>query len=93
MVNLIAAIKEVTAEQDSSNSATDEIPPVLPHMLVKMHGRDFARIIWEQRSHLLLGPWTETTIEQIEHEFQQLQSAYLSEPNLKRVLDECDNMT
>ena len=46
MVNLIEGIDAVTAERDSVNEATEEnLPPVLPHELVKLCGAEFAAII------------------------------------------------
>jgi hypothetical protein len=45
VVNLIAGIARVVAEQDSMNEAVNEIPPILPHMLLKRHGKDFAEVL------------------------------------------------
>ena len=45
VVNLIAGIARVVAEQDSLNEAANEIPPILPQMLLKLHWKDFAEVL------------------------------------------------
>ena len=30
------------------NEATNEIPPILPHMLLKLHGKEFAEVLQKQ---------------------------------------------
>jgi hypothetical protein len=41
-VDLIAKIAAIVCERDSRNDAADFMPPVLPHQLVKLRGREFA---------------------------------------------------
>ena len=53
VVNLIAGIARVVAEQDSMNEAAKTIPPILPHVLLKLHGRDFAEVLQKQKERLL----------------------------------------
>ena len=45
VLNLIAGIARVVAEQDSMNEAANEIPPMLPHMHLKLYGKDFAEVL------------------------------------------------
>jgi hypothetical protein len=53
MVDLIEDIEAMTVERDSSNEATEEnLPPVLPHELVKLCGAEFAAIIRKQQERL-----------------------------------------
>lgn len=93
VVNLIARIADVVAERDSSNeSAADEIPPVLPHLLVKLRGRDFSQVLRIQRNRLL-KTWSQVEINDIELEFQGLKMAYQNEEALKNVLNGCDHTT
>ena len=53
VVNLIAGIARVVAEQDSMNEAAKTIPQILPHVLLKLHGRDFAEVLQKQKERLL----------------------------------------
>ena len=79
-------------ERDSSNEAAEEIPPVLPHLLVKLRGREFSRVLRIQRNRLL-KTWSQVEINDIELEFQGLKMAYQNEEALKNVLDGCDHTT
>ena len=45
VVNLIAGIARVVTEQDSMNEAANEIPPILPHMLLNLCGKNFAEVL------------------------------------------------
>ena len=93
MVNLIEGIEAVTAERDSSNEATEEdLPPVLPHELVKLRGAKFAAIIRKQQERL--QEWVlAVEANKIEQEFQELKLAYQTEESFKNVLDQCDHKT
>jgi hypothetical protein len=44
-VNLVAGLTNIIAERDSVNDAAESMPPVLPHQLVTLRGREFANII------------------------------------------------
>jgi hypothetical protein len=92
VVDLIARIAHVVAERDSSNEAAEEIPPVLPHMLVKLRGGNFSQVLRIQRNRLL-KKWSQVEINDIELEFQGLNMAYQNEEALKNVLDRCDHYT
>jgi hypothetical protein len=48
-VNLIAGLTNIVAERDSANHAAESMPPVLPHQLVKLRGREFANNILQQK--------------------------------------------
>lgn len=91
-VELIAGIASIVAERDSQNDAADAIPPVLPHQLVKLRGREFADIVRLQTERLS-SRCSPHEIELIEQECQDLRAAYEREPSLKQVLDQCDSKT
>ena len=74
------------------NEAANEILPILPHMLLKLHGKDFAEVLQKQKERLLKR-WTECEIDAIECEFQELKLAYQNEGPLKDALDNCDYKT
>jgi hypothetical protein len=82
----------VVAEQDSMNEATNEIPPILPHMLLKLHGKDFAEVLQKQKERLLKR-LTEVEMDAIGHEFQELKLAYQNKGPLKDALGNCDYKT
>jgi hypothetical protein len=92
VVNLIAGIARVVAEQDSMNEAANEILSILPHMLLKLCGKDFAEVLQKQKE-CLLKRWTVVEIDAIEWEFQELKLAYQNEGPLKDALDNCDYKT
>ncbi|CAK9209291.1 unnamed protein product [Sphagnum troendelagicum] len=87
-VNLIAGVISIVAERDSSNEAATEMPPVLPHQLVMLRGREFSEILKVQTPRLRTT-CSITEIDIIEQEFAELQSAYHRERCFKAVLDAC----
>ena len=92
-VDLIAKIAAIVCERDSrKNDAADFMPPVLPHQLVKLPGREFADIVRLQIDRLS-SHWSPQHIEHIELNFQDLCSAYEREPAFKQVLDQCNSKT
>ena len=92
VVNLIAGITRVVAGQDSMKEAANEILPIVPHMLLKLRGRDSAEVLRKQKEYLLKR-WTDVEIDAIEWEFQELKLAYQNEGLLKDALDNCDYKT
>jgi hypothetical protein len=54
-VNLIASLTNTVAERDSVKYAAESMPPVLLHQLVKLRGREFADIIFQQKDRLSVG--------------------------------------
>ena len=80
---MIEGIEAVTAEGDSSNEATEEnLPLVLPHEFVKLHGAKFATIIRKQQERL--QEWVSVVeADKIEQDFQELKLAYQTEESLK----------
>ena len=91
-VELIAKISSIVCERDSRNDAADFMPPVLPHQLVKLRGREFADVVRLQFDRLS-ARWSPQHIEIIELDFQDLRSAYERESALKQALDQCDAKT
>src|SRR5438046_9878381 len=88
-------ISIVQVERDSTNarvSADANIPPVLPHQLVQLCGREFSQIVLKHHEHLREF-WTEEDIEQIERDFCELCNAYKYEQALQSKLDDCNDLT
>ncbi|CAI5717463.1 unnamed protein product [Hyaloperonospora brassicae] len=91
LLNLIAGLDEVVAERNSLNGvSSDVLPPVLPHELVTLNGRDFTAIVRAQRERLA-ARWVpisaEATMDYIETEFRDLKNAYRNETPLRNALD------
>jgi hypothetical protein len=91
-VNLIAGLTNIVAERDSVNHAAESMPPVLPHQLVKLRGREFADIILQQKDRLSVVCSLQK-MEHIERDFERLLGAYDREPSLKQALDQCSSTT
>ena len=90
-LKLIEGIDSVVAERSSVNDAAEEnLPPVLPHELVKLRGSQFSNIIRQQKDRLKTR-LSEIEIDRLEQEFQEMCLAYQSEDSLKNVLDQCDH--
>ena len=70
-VNLIAGLANIVAERDSRNDAAESMPPVLPHQLVKLRGREFTNIIMQQKDRLNVR-WSVNMIDHIKRDFEAL---------------------
>jgi hypothetical protein len=84
-------IVKIVAERDSSNQAGDELPPVLPHQLVKNDLRAFNGILSDQMPRLE-KKFTAIQIHQIGKDFTNLLRAYREETLFKRTTDSCNDL-
>ncbi|KAF4318051.1 hypothetical protein JM18_003501 [Phytophthora kernoviae] len=89
-VNLVAGLTSISDDMDETCS---ELPPVLPHELVEMRGRQFTVIVQSQMERLLLAGWSNQEIDWIEQEFQEFRGAYFRETVLKEALQKCTSQT
>ena len=92
VLDVVEGILAIQAEQDNSNSASDSLPPTLPHELVKIHRSAFGDILslhLDQLRQFL----SEQSIADIEVEHKKLVFAYQNEPIFKSKLDKCDHNT
>ena len=65
---IVEGIIEIQAEQDSRNLPASDLPPVLPHELVRLCPGEFGvRLIAKHLRQLQLT-WTDEDIEQIERD-------------------------
>jgi hypothetical protein len=101
VLDVLDGILQIQAERDSSNGIDDDLPPVLPHELVKIRGSEFG-IILERHLSQLRHLWRDEKIVAIEQQniklrFEQqdikLRFAYLNEPVLRDALNKCDHNT
>ena len=89
----VDALSNIVAERDAkNNSATDEVPPVLPVDLCNMNARDFNSALQQQRIRLR-GKFTETEVENIDEEFRSLRLAFREESGLRQALEDNEAKT
>ena len=75
MGNLVDGSITIQAERDSENCPTDDMPPVLPHELVKLRTGEFGINILARHLPQLRLTWTEDRIAQIEWDHRELRTA------------------
>lgn len=66
ILSLVDGIIAIQAERNSENGPADEIPPVLPHELVKLRTGEFGVNVLARHLPQLRLTWTEDEIAQIE---------------------------
>ena len=86
-ISIVEGIINIQAERNERNNADDDLPPVLPHELVKLSTSDFGKKIVDIHLQQLRHSWNERTIAEIEIQHRQLSIAYRQEPALKSALD------
>ena len=90
-VHLVEGIVNIQAERSDRNNAADDLPPVLPHELVKIPPGVYGATVIDPHILQLRHSWTEHDIGEIETEHRQLHIAYREEPALKSALDSYEN--
>jgi len=90
ILQVVEGILDVQAERDSANRPADDLPPVLPHQLVKLHGWEFTSIISIHLSHLKQF-WSDEQIAQLNVQHNDLLFAYRHESTLRKALDSCND--
>lgn len=91
-LRIINDILAIQAERTSENLPADDLPPVLPHKLVRLKGREFNDIVVHHKSRLS-SFWNDITIDIIEQQFKKLRLAYSTESPLRTALNKCDEKT
>ena len=87
-LTIVEGIINIQAERNERNNATDDLPPVLPHELLKMSTAEFGNQIVDVHLQQLRESWTEEDIAKIEKEHRQLRKAYRDEPAVKSAIDQ-----
>lgn len=91
LVVMVEGIRDIQAERDSCNRVSEDLPPVLPHELVKMRTSEFGRTIVDRHLQQLRYSWSEKTIMQIEKQYRQLCLTYQQDSSFKTAFDKCDS--
>jgi hypothetical protein len=89
-LQFVAGITKVVAERDEANSATDELPPVLPLELCSFSARDFTTSLQQQKIRLN-KKLTDEEIEQIGKEFRELRVAFREEGGMQQMLEDAQS--
>ncbi|GMH34121.1 hypothetical protein BSKO_01955 [Bryopsis sp. KO-2023] len=85
--SLVGGIAAIVAERDSDNRPDhSELPPVLPHQLVVLRGRDISAIVSGQRERLLTS-WTLEDIDYIEQDHSDLLEEYKNDTVFKSAIE------
>ena len=84
----MSAISSIASERGSDATPGQPLPAALPHQLARMRGREFGKLLREQRKRLLCS-FSEDDLVRIEEEQLELREAYRKESVVKRFLDNC----
>ena len=90
--SIVDGIVNIQVERNERNNADDDLPPVLPHELVKISTSDFGNTIVDTHLPQLRHSWSDETIMEIENQHRQLCIAYCKEPTLKSALDKYEEV-
>jgi hypothetical protein len=93
ILSIVDGIIAIQAERDSVNHPTDDMPPMLPHELVKLRTGEFGINILARHLPQLRLAWTEDQIAQIERDHRELREIYQRDHLLQSRLKECDHNT
>jgi hypothetical protein len=93
ILSIVDGIIAIQAERDSGNCPTDEMPPVLPHELVKLRTGEFGINILARHLPQLQLTWTEDRIAQIEQDHRELREIHQQDHLFQSRLKECDHKT
>ena len=93
VMQIVDGITNIQVERDGNNlPAEDQVPPVLPHELVKFKGRDFTRIVIKHLSRLKQF-WSNERINKLELQHRELLLLYQHNAVLRSEIDKCDHTT
>ena len=93
VMDLTSGIVTVQVERNSHNEPGNEIPPVLPHQLVKLRQRHFNEHIVRKQSRRLLTRWSLTKMRNIEQQFDELKTLFQQDKILQSDLSNCNSDT
>ena len=88
----INGFSRIVAERNEMNQPTDNLPPVLPHDLLKLRPYEFAQLIALHQQRLIAS-FNEEEIIGINEEFKKMKDAYRREEGLKAVIDGFNHKT
>ena len=90
--SIVEGIVNIQVERNERNDADDDLPPVLPHELVKISTSDLGNTVVDMHLPQLRHSWNEETIMEIENQHRQLRIAYCEELALKSALDKYEEV-
>lgn len=93
VLSIIDDVIDIQAERDSQNLPGDDIPPVLPHELVKICIEEFGINILIKHLPQFKKSWSDEQIVQIERDHRELRVIYYRDPLLRSAFANCDCKT
>jgi len=91
-VSVVDGITNIQTERDSNNKPMDDLPPIMPHQLIKLRESAFSDILRANEGRLMHS-FNGRYLGTIEQQHQDLCTAYLHEPIFKSVIDSHDHNT
>ncbi|RLN90842.1 hypothetical protein BBJ28_00022934, partial [Nothophytophthora sp. Chile5] len=88
LVNLVESLTELSASVAPEDSELLALPPVLPHELAQLGGRDFASLL-QRHGAQLRAFFSDEELDSVEQEHQALRRAATRGTDLKAVLAQC----
>ncbi|PXF40384.1 hypothetical protein BWQ96_09902 [Gracilariopsis chorda] len=91
-----AQLTSITVERNAGNeqaSTSDQLPPVMPHELVKHSRSQFCSTVCKHILRLQAANFAPQQIEEIEEEQGELIRCYHAEDSLRLAMDACDHKT
>jgi hypothetical protein len=82
----------IVASQNAQNGPTNNLPPVMPQVLIQLRPFEFSQIVLLHKQHLEVS-MSEYDIVKITDEFEQLRNAYQSEDQTKSIINGFDYKT
>jgi len=92
-ISIVEGIVNIQAERNELKNADDDLPPVLPHEIVKISTRYFGNNIVDVHLTQLRHSWSEGTIAEIETQHRELRIVYFQEPALRAALDKYEEVS
>ena len=93
ILSIIDGVTDIQAERDSKNLPADDIPPILPHELIKLRTGEFGINVLAKHLPQLKKSWSDEQIAQIERDHRELRATYYRDPLLQSAFANCDYKT
>jgi hypothetical protein len=91
LANLAEALVDLSSEAEASDGAP-KLPPVLPHELAQLSGREFTELL-QLHEGQLRTLYSDEDLDTVEQEYQALRRAVTRETELKAALAHCNEET
>lgn len=90
VVKITSELAKIVAERDGKNNSTNQLPPILPHQLVKLDMSEFIKIMKMYESRLKITK-SEEEISKIDTQFAELKHQFKKDVEIKRQMESMEN--